>query len=254
MKLHFLGTCSGTEPMPGMHHCSWVLEINGTNYWFDAGEGCGYSAFLKGIDVLKTRALFISHPHIDHTGGMPHLFFVMHKMRKPLIHNNTLDVYISDLDCLQAAQMLSWETRKPFFNIEGHQVQDGVIFTDGNIRVTAVHNTHMSEDGSNGWHAFSYLIEAEGKRLVYAGDIGQLNEVDAFLEEPCDLLIMETGHHKVKEVCEYALSKDVARLRFNHHGREIINGREAAQKLVSQYAKESGKSIIICHDGMTEEL
>lgn len=34
----FLGTCSGTEPMPGRHHSSVVFEINGTYYWFDAAE------------------------------------------------------------------------------------------------------------------------------------------------------------------------------------------------------------------------
>ena len=29
MKLHILGSCSGTEPEPGRHHTSLMLEVNG---------------------------------------------------------------------------------------------------------------------------------------------------------------------------------------------------------------------------------
>ena len=44
MKLIFLGTCAGTEPMPDRKHASFVLEVGATLYWFDAGEGCSYTA------------------------------------------------------------------------------------------------------------------------------------------------------------------------------------------------------------------
>ena len=254
MKVHFLGTCSGTEPMPGMHQVSLVMEINETLYWFDAGECCGYTAYLMGLDVCKMRALFVSHPHVDHTGGLSHLLFVMKKLRKPLIHNNTLEVYIPDLDCLHAAMHTSWDTRAFDFTINGHETHDGLLYEDENIGVTALHNTHLKEDGSTGWHSFSFLIEAEGKRIVYSGDTRRPDELDLLLEKHCDMFIMETGHHKVQDVCEYALSKDVSRLRFVHHGREIINGRDAAEALTAQYAEKSGMSIVICNDGTTEEL
>ena len=34
-KIIFLGTCSGTEPMVGMHHSSWILDTGDHIYWFD---------------------------------------------------------------------------------------------------------------------------------------------------------------------------------------------------------------------------
>ena len=74
----FLGTCSGTEPMPGRHHSSVVFEINGTYYWFDAGESCSHTAYTSGIDVTRIRAIFISHMHIDHVGGLANLIFTDH--------------------------------------------------------------------------------------------------------------------------------------------------------------------------------
>ena len=70
IRIHYLGTCSGTEPKPGMHHTSTMLEADGKLYWFDMGEGCAHTAYTSGIDVTKCRAIFVSHPHIDHIGGM----------------------------------------------------------------------------------------------------------------------------------------------------------------------------------------
>ncbi len=259
MKIHFLGTCAGSEPMPGMHQCSLVMEINGIYYWFDAGECCGYTAHTMGLDVTKTRALFVSHPHIDHIGGLPHLLFVMHKLlsrdkTKQLIHENTLEVFFPDLELFEAIKTVSARKGDLIFTIKEQKTHDGLLFEDENIRVTALHNAHLKEDGSAGWHSYSFLIEAEGKRIVFSGDVRKPCELDPLIGEGCDYLIMETGHHKVADVCEYAISKKVPRLRFNHHGREILGDRAAAEALTAQYAEQAGISIIICHDGMTEEL
>lgn len=260
MKIYFLGTCSGTEPMPGMHQCSWVMEINGYYYWFDAGECCGYTAHTMGLDVTKTRALFVSHPHIDHIGGLPHLLFVMDKLlsrdkTRQMIHNNTLEVFFPDLKLFQAIKTVSARKGDPRFIINEHETKDGLLYEDENLRITALHNEHLKGDGADGcWHSYSFLIETEGKRIVFSGDVKRPSELDPLIGEHCDYLIMETGHHKVSAVCEYAISRKVKTLRFNHHGREILGDRAAAETLVAQYAEEAGISIKICHDGMTETL
>ena len=73
MEIFVLGSCSGTEPQAGRHHTSWVLRYRNELYWFDAGENCSYTAHLAGLDLLTSRAVFISHPHIDHIGGFPEI-------------------------------------------------------------------------------------------------------------------------------------------------------------------------------------
>lgn len=261
-NIHYLGTCSGTEPMAGMHHCSWILEVGGELYWFDAGEGCGYTAYTSGMDIMKTRALFVSHPHIDHTGGLSHLLFCMDKMaaryKQTMVHNNCLDIFFPDLPVLSAIRTvacgggLSTQMR---FDICEHGIADGLLYEDENLRVTALHNRHLKcDDHSDRMRSFSFLLETEGRRIVFSGDVREPQELDALMGEGVDLLIMETGHHKVADVCEYARTRKAKALRFNHHGREILEGREAAEAFVTAYGAAHGMSVRLCEDGMMEIL
>ena len=256
-RIHFLGTCSGTEPMPNMHHTSFLLECGGAFYWFDAGEGCAHTAHTTGLDVLKTRAVFISHPHIDHTGGLANLLSCMRKLivreKRSLPNDNSLDIFLECPEVLNAVKVIVLEGQADGnlrFTMREHGISDGTIFEDENIRVSALHNRHLGEDGSNGWHSFSFFIEADGRKIVYSGDLKNITECDELIAGGCDAFIMETGHHAVRDVCEYAVSKGVGALYFNHHGREILGNRAAAEALTLEYSQSSGIPIKIAYDTM----
>jgi ribonuclease BN (tRNA processing enzyme) len=260
MHIHFLGTCSGTEPMVGMHHCAWLFRIGNSIYWFDMGEGCSHTAYTAGIDVMDTRAIFVSHPHIDHVGGFANFLFCVMKLMgryKKTLRHGEIRLFFPDFTLLSAIKTVATgraDGRLPFPLAE-NALRDGLLYEDENVRVTAIHNGHMGvpKEGEP-YRSYSFLIEAEGKRIVFSGDVKAPSDLDPLLSGGADFLIMETGHHRVSDVCEYAKEKEVKALRFNHHGREIIEHRESVQRAIDAYARESGMSIVLCCDGMQETL
>ena len=262
MKLHVLGTCSGTEPIPDRRHVSFALEADDGLYWFDAGEGCSYTAHLMGVDLLALRALFISHAHADHIGGLPNLFSNVVKLNSReqdparRLDGRSVPVFLPAIHL--------WEGLWHFFGVAQGKpdtrmefpvqlLSDGPVFDDGVLRVRALHNTHLGLPAEGApWQCFSFRIEAEGKVLVYSGDVRDVRELDPLLDG-CDLLLMETGHHQVAPVCEYLAERipRLGRLAFIHHGRAILEDPEGQLRLAQRIL---GERVLITSDGTTLDL
>ncbi len=61
---------SSAKPTVGRHHSSQIVNLCEQYYLVDAGEGCQQQMFRYGINILKIRAIFISHLHGDHLFGL----------------------------------------------------------------------------------------------------------------------------------------------------------------------------------------
>lgn len=257
MKIHFIGTCAGTEPMPTRKHSSTVIETNDTLYWFDAGEGCSYTAHNMGLDLLKTKEIVISHPHMDHVGGLGNLLWNIRKLRlmrdtKPFWA--PINIRIPNEETAEGIMKILRNTETNFecdYDNDFTRVHDGVIVDDTNIKVTAYHNCHLEDLCFEPWQSFSYKIELEGKKVVYSGDVASYTELDELIGEHCDALIIETGHFVIQDVYEYTKNKNINKIFFTHNGREIIFGTEKSREKVKQLFGCRGT---ICEDGMSVQV
>ena len=259
MRVTFLGTCGGAEPMPGRHHCSFTIEHNHSVYWFDAGECCSYTGYLAGIDMPAIKAIFISHTHLDHVGGLPNLLWTLGKLTSvstdamSRLAGRDIKVFIPDLSVwkgvLGILAGVGSEPKFPF-QLNARSYQDGIIYKEEDVQVTACHNRHLGD--SEPFRSFSFRIEAGSKAIVYSGDVKSIEDF-AQLIDGCDLLLMETGHHKVEDVCDYLKNSGMQfdQLGFIHHGRAILRN----PKLELQKAREIlGDKVFIADDGMVKNL
>ncbi len=243
--------------MPTRKHMSFCIESNQKIYWFDAGEGCSYTAYNLGVDLLAVHKVIISHTHMDHVGGLGNLFWNIRKISnrtKKTPYFGDIDLYIPNQETWEGVWKILKNTEGGFsasFAICAHPVEDGVLFDDGNVKVTAYHNHHLPKTDSAGWLSYSYCIEAEGKSIVYSGDVGSYRDLDEVVADGCDALVLETGHFKIDTAYEYFAEKNIEKLYFSHHGREILNDALGAQKKILELFDERA---VICEDGMTIEM
>ncbi len=230
-----LGTCSGTEPQPNRHHTSFVLQKDEDLYMFDCGENSAYTAYNSGLDLMKMRAVFISHHHIDHTGGLPYLVFVISKMKNKF---KLTEKYPGKPLFLPKSEI--WEPLCSFCQItqSGNAgnvfkpalIADGEIYKDENISVTAQHNRHLGETGEDGWHSYSFRIECEGKKVVFSGDVKSPDELTPLIGDGCDLLMMENGHHTLEDTCAYSNAQPIKELYLLHLGRTVLADENKAKE------------------------
>ncbi len=239
MRIYTVGAGSGTEPIRGYHHVCWVLETGGGLYWFDAGEGCSYNAVMMGLDLLQVRAVFLTHPHMDHVGGLGNLLW---NIRKYTFVRRKFDPFTLPLmtpSLSQAGNLLRFlgETEGNFdacFTVEPAAGRDGLIFDDGRVRVEARHNLHLGVPADGVWKSYSFRVRAEGKAIVYSGDVGSLSDLGEWPEE-CDLLLMESGHHSPPGVAAELRARNcrIGKLVFIHHGLELLRDPEEVTRRAS---------------------
>lgn len=254
MKLYIFGSCSGTEPHPGRRYTAWALEKDeGEILWFDAGGGCAATAYEMGLNPLRIGAIFLSHPHLDHTAGLPELFQTIVKERwlRRQSAPHRLRFYASVREVLRGALLLVGEDAangESALEVTEFPLAAGELYCDADLSVEALPNAHMPPR-NNVPRSWSFRICCGKCRIVYTGDIRSLDEIAPWLAEGCDLLMLETGHHRAAELCceLKAGGVEIGELLFLHHGVEIL-ADPAGEKAKADAAW--GRPVLFASDRM----
>ena len=99
--------------------------------------------------------------------------------------------------------------------ISFHLVNEGLIFDDGNIKVTAVHTDHMIAASNI---AYGYILEADGQKLYITGDLnGTLCDFpNELLSNPFDMVITECAHFSGEALIEKIKTVNTKKLGVVH--------------------------------------
>ena len=259
MKIHTLGTSAGTQPYPQCHHVCTAIETEKSLYFIDAGECGAYTAHNMGVDLLKTKAIFITHPHMDHVGGLGNLLWYIRKVdvisRQVLTEADCVEIFTPCVESVEGFMTVLRNTEGDFKCRYSHNINkysDGVIFSNGEVKVTAHHTNHMPQKNGE-YQSYSFTVECEGKTLVFSGDM-RLENIIEIMPEKCDAFFVETGHHQIEDIAAEMkkCGKKADKVMFTHNGSYIFKDYDSAEKRVkAAFGEDCG---VVCRDGQTFEF
>ena len=168
-----LGT--GTPyPDPASSGPATAVVIGGRVFLFDAGPGVMRRLRAANLPINGPEALFISHLHSDHTLGYPDLILTSWVMRRrapfPVygprglrrMTRHLIAAYSEDI----RLRTDGLEHEVPGgYRVNVHEIQAGVVYEKGGVRVTAIAVPHGA------WRAsFAYRIDTADRSIVISGD------------------------------------------------------------------------------------
>jgi len=226
----FLGTGPGTA-LPGRGQSSILLMTPGANILLDAGEPCSGRLLTLGFPLPDLDAVWITHAHPDHVGGLPMLLQASsaHQRKESL----SLGLPAHLVDPLSAwLQAILLPAEIVAFPLDVFSWRVGETKTMGDVSMTPWLTTHLDEarEGAPELESFLFVIHAAGQRVVYSGDIGSASDLVPALQEPVDVLICELAHISVKDLIKVLAPVRIGMLCLTHVGAAFEESRGEVQE------------------------
>ena len=212
MRIVFFGSSHGV-PEANRRCSSAMIEVGENRYFIDMGTQSIEQLITRRMAPNSVKAIFLTHMHGDHTNGL--ISFV-----------DLCTWYFKDVDPAiflpepvenTVAAMAAWlkcngTTMKPF---RFAPVKEGLLYEDEAIKVTAFRTMHNQMS-----HA--YLVEAEGKRVLFSGDLCHKGPQEDFpvsvFDEPLDLAVCEVAHFPAtKYLPLFENQPNLKQVCFNHY-------------------------------------
>ena len=164
-------------PRPDPTRAGACTVVVAGDKWFavDAGRGATMRIAATNLQYANMRAVFLTHLHSDHTAGLPDLFDTSWQFGRKTA---PLELYGPEGTAKLSKAMLAFfaediHLRRDLLEkhpaagatIRTHLVREGVVYDDGDVKVTAFRVDHRPVE-----NAFGYRFDRAGESIVVSGD------------------------------------------------------------------------------------
>jgi len=208
MKITFIGTSHGVPEAHRKCSCT-MIEAGGNTYFVDMGTSGIDALRVRNIPVESVKGIFITHMHGDHCDGLIQFVDLMNWFFRDADPEIFLPI-IESKDAIE--KWIDATTIQVRREVRYSETVAGEIFDDGVIKVTAFRTSH-------GAKSFAYLVEAEGKRVLFTGDLCNpgFDFPTPVLEKPLDLVICESAHFNATDYLPVFENHDIRKVCVNHY-------------------------------------
>ena len=254
-SLLFLGTSDGRSCRRRAHSSS-VLEFGGARILLDCGEPCSRPLCDLGLMPHGIEAIFLSHLHSDHVGGLPMLIqnFWLESRRRPLPLFMPREGIVPLRHWLHTCYLC--ECMLPF-RLAIHPWRHGKSLRWRGLRVLPVRNRHLAGFRKlchcpGTYESRSFRIEAGKRSLVWSADIASPEDLAPLLDRPVDTLVCELAHFPPESLFHFLANKKFRALILTHFGSHVVNSLPHVRRLAAKALP--GRRILFARDGLRVKL
>lgn len=197
-----LGTAGGPVPTPERSEPANLLAAGDQSILVDTGDGTVGQLARIGMDLGPVRAVFISHHHMDHTGGLAAVIGLRWMNAMPGVLTvygppGTRELVDGIIKTMQPQARVGFglgtAAQPPEASVKVVELQPGSQLRVGDLQVTAVENSHFDHPGPQAAGrplSFGYRFQLGNRSITYTGDTGPSDRV-ADLARDTDMLVSE---------------------------------------------------------------
>jgi Cft2 family RNA processing exonuclease len=269
MKIDFYGT-SNANPHPDRRQSGILFTIGQDHYLFDCGDGIPSALWNDSAVCLnRIHAVFFSHRHADHLGGLPALLLLLHqriknssklqpgmgidrKLPPSTPKSNEFLIFLPGgteqanffAELMEIMHMADFEMafHDRILAFQG----DSQLYHDKNLQVISFPTFHCL-DSSGFW------ITVENKTIIYSGDIQNPDVIKKVIgSKAIDLLIIENAHFPTKKISDALIGLNIKQIIVTHRKDENIANPEKVMQDLKPLEKQS--KVILAEDGYSITL
>ncbi|MBE6368136.1 MAG: MBL fold metallo-hydrolase [Lentisphaerae bacterium] len=244
VKIITLGTSHG-DPTYERFNTSSLLDIPGYGgILVDAGTPVLGLLIRKNYPLEKVRAVFITHMHQDHFGGLPDILKFWVKRLPP---ERKLKIFLPEAEAMETIFAFTELAHRPIArsSFEVSQIAAGKLALGENLMVEAIPTDHFSNEKLS-YPSWALKFSTADKTMLFAGDLAR-DFHDFPTGHPADVAICELTHFALDKALDVLQKERFGKLIFTHIGNEW-HGLEAA-KTFSELVKDLPYSAVMAHDG-----